>query len=310
MPTHTVFITGGAGFIGSWVADCALRRGLDVVVYDNLAVGRLANLEPFRDQIRFFQADVLDDTTLRAALAETKPATVFHLAAHHFIPFCNAHPLETLRVNVDGTYAVLKAAAAHGVGTAVVASSGVIYASCPEPLHEDAPPKLADVYGLSKYLAEEVARFFAGTTSMRCRVARLFNTYGPRETNPHLIPHIMTALHAGSCVPLGNVHTKRDYVYVEDVATLLLDYGCAPGDSFAIVNIGTGREYSAAEIVDEIQGLTHAGIAIRIEPGRVRADDKPHQIAGTTRLQAWTGRVPAHGLREGLTALLRHEGLL
>jgi UDP-glucose 4-epimerase len=310
MPNNTIFITGGAGFIGSWVAQCGLERDFDVVVYDNLAVGRMANIEPFVDRVRFYQADILDDAALSAALAETKPSIVLHLAAHHFIPFCNAHPLETMRVNVDGTYAVLRAAASCGAKTTVVASSGVVYASGTEALNEDDPPKLADIYGLSKHLDEEIARFFAETTSMRCLVARFFNTYGPRETNPHLIPHIMEALHAGPRVPLGNTHTKRDYIYVEDIATLLLDYACGAGPSFAVVNVGTGREYSAAEIVDEISALLGRPIQIEVDASRQRADDKMHQIADTGRLKAWTGRLPRYSLREGLQALLCHEGLL
>ena len=270
----------------------------------------MANLEPFVDRIRFYEADILDESALSAAMADAKPSIVFHLAAHHFIPFCNAHPLETMRVNVDGAYAVLRAAATCGAKTAVVASSGVVYASGTDPLNEDDPPKLADIYGLSKHLDEQIARFFAETTSMRCLVARLFNTYGPRETNPHLIPHIMGALHAGPRVPLGNIHTKRDYIYVEDTATSLLDYACGAGPSFAVVNVGTGQEYSAAEIVEEIGTLLGRPIQIDVDPSRQRTDDKLHQIADTGRLKAWTGRLPRHSLREGLQALLRHEGLV
>lgn len=310
MTSNAIFITGGAGFIGRWLVARCLEQGLKVAIYDNLCAGTLENIKPFLDQIDFFEADILDRERLLAAIEATVPDTVFHLAAHHFIPFCNDHPLEALRVNVLGTYCVLDAAARSGVKTIVVASTGAIYPNQDGPLSEDLMPVPVNVYGLSKVLCEEIARFFANTTSLRCVVARLFNTYGPYETNPHLIPHIMASLHEGPRVELGNVHTKRDYIYVEDVANLLLQCAKTNGPQCVIVNVGTGREYSAEQIIAEISSLMGTEIEIVIAPERVRAVDKLHQIADITRLERLTGCRPQYSLREGLRKLLVHEGLL
>src|SRR5690606_12455645 len=100
-------------------------------------------------------------------------------------------------------------AAKGGARTAVVASSGVLYPSVDDILDEDIPVEPIDIYGLSKLMTEQVARYVATATDMSCVAARLFNTYGPYETNPHLIPHIMECLHRGPSIPLGNIHTKR-----------------------------------------------------------------------------------------------------
>jgi UDP-glucose 4-epimerase len=306
----TVFITGGAGFIGRWLVARCLEVGLRVAVYDNLCAGRLENIAPFLSKIDFFKDDILNYQVLKESVEKTKPDVIFHLAAHHFIPFCNEYQLETMRVNVEGTYSVLDVAARSRCKTVVLASTGAIYPSQDSPLSEDIIPVPVDVYGFSKLLCEEIARFFSNTRSIRCVVARLFNTYGPYETNPHLIPHIIASLHNGHRVELGNIRTKRDYIYVEDVANLLLQCSKINSPNYVVINIGTGHEYSAAEIIAEISNLMGTEIEIVITPERVRAVDKNHQIADITRLVQLTGCRPQHSLREGLRKLLVYEGFL
>ncbi len=309
MAIRRVFITGGAGFIGRWVVAQCLEQGDQVAVYDNLQAGSMDHLLDFAGAIDFYEADILDWEALLTAMEEVRPAVVFHLAALHFIPYCNAHPQETLRVNVEGTYNVLEAAARVGVRTTVVASSGAIYPSVEGLIPETLPPAPVDIYGLSKLLAEQVAEQFARTTEMACVSARLFNTYGPFETNPHLIPHIIASLQQGPMVELGNIHTRRDYIYVEDVARLLVALGERVTKGYEVVNVGTGEEYSAADIVEILQELMGRPIEIRIDPSRVRKVDKLHQQADITRLYKLTGMRPEVSLREGLARLLQHEGL-
>ena len=305
-----VFITGGAGFIGRWVARQALQDGLDVAVYDNLSAGSRDHVAEFADRITLLQDDIMHADALQGALDTFRPDTVIHLAALHFIPYCNAHPTETLRVNTEGTYAVLTAAAKAGVKRAVVASSGIVYPSVDDLLEEDGPLAPPDIYGLSKRMAEEVTEYVARTTGMHAVVARLFNTYGPFETNPHLIPHILERLHRGRVVDLGNIYTKRDYVYVEDVARLLVAAARAAEAGCEVINVGTGAEASAEEIIGEISSLMGEPIEIQVDPDRVRKVDKMHQRASTRRLEAFTGQRATHDLQDGLRKLLQHEGLL
>jgi UDP-glucose 4-epimerase len=314
MPSKRAFITGGAGFIGRWIVDRCLRSEVAVTVYDNFCAGPRENLAAFADRITIVEGDILDRETLAAAVADAAPNLLFHMAAHHFIPFCDAHPDETLRVNVEGTYAVLDVAAQAGVDTAVVASSGAIYPSVDELISEDLPSAPVDVYGLSKLLTENVCEHVARTTDLQIVAARLFNTYGPFETNPHLIPHIMESLQDGPVVPLGNIHTKRDYIYVEDIARLLFAAGTADlsryPNGYAVTNVGTGVEYSAEEIIETLRELTGSAIEIKQRSNRTRAVDKLHQRADTARLMALTGTSAQYSLREGLSKLLEHEGLL
>jgi UDP-glucose 4-epimerase len=202
---------------------------------------------------------------------------------------------------------VLSAATEAGARRAIVASSGAFYPSLEDLLSEDLEPAAVDVYGLSKQLTENVTQFIATTTGMTCVAARLFNTYGPYETNPHLIPHIMESLQDGPEVQLGNIHTRRDYIYVDDVAELLYLAVTSAEDRYTVVNVGTGDEYSAEEIVQTIGRLLGTEIKINVDESRVRAVDKMHQRADTKRLQALTGTAARHSLEEGLRKLLQHE---
>jgi UDP-glucose 4-epimerase len=307
MDRKAILITGGAGFIGRALIARCLEDGHAVTVIDNLHVGRIDNIQPYIDRIEFYQADILDKFVIEDVFAKSRPNVVFHLAAHHFIPFCEAHPGETLRVNVEGTYSVLHQAARHGASVAVVASSGSIYPSFDDPLPEDLGAAPVDVYGLSKHLTEMVAQFAASTTGLSCVAARLFNTYGPHESNPHLIPHIIESLRHGPEVQLGNIHTKRDYIYVEDVARIL--YSCAQSarERYTAVNVGTGIEYSAEEIVRILNKLLGFEIEINVDASRLRTVDKLHQRADTRKLETLIGRQHLHSMSAGLRKLLTHE---
>src|SRR5262245_39244414 len=107
MSERRVFITGGAGFIGRWVGGRCVAEGWTVTVLDNFCAGKSENLAEFRSRIQLVEGDLTNSDSIRRAIEVAAPHTIFHLAAHHFIPFCNSHPQETLRVNGEGTYIVL-----------------------------------------------------------------------------------------------------------------------------------------------------------------------------------------------------------
>lgn len=203
---------------------------------------------------------------------------------------------------------MLSEAARLGARVAVLASSGALYPSQNCPLDEDLAVSPVDVYGLSKQLMEQIGQFISRTSEMSCVAARLFNVYGPFETNPHLIPEIIESLKIGPTVYLGNTHTKRDYIYVDDVAESLYQCATLPQGGYTAVNVGTGIEYSAEEIVGTLAQLLGSEIEIRIEPSRKRAVDKLFQRACTLRFEKLTKTRSRTSLYEGLGLLLEHEG--
>jgi UDP-glucose 4-epimerase len=271
---------------------------------DDLSRGSIENLGSVMDQVTVIEQDVT--VGLDQVLASYRPDTIFHLAAVHFIPDCDADPLRCLRVNVEGTRAVLEAAAALGQPMSVVlASTAAVYAPADWPHHEDDPLGPIDVYGYSKRWAEELARSFGTRTGIGVGIARLFNVYGPGETNPHFIPSLISQIQAGEVVRLGNLSSKRDYVFVDDVAEALVRLAgyCATGHS-ATLNVGTGAAFSGHEVVRALATLpaTSADLALTTDPHRIRPVDRPYLQANSNLAQKLLGWAPDTSFEGGLRA--------
>ena len=140
------------------------------------------------------------------------------MAAIHFIPACEADPLACIRVNVEGTEALLEACAkTDSVEAVVVASSAAVYRPS-ELAHDEDSDLLTDIYGHSKLWTEHLGKLFHARSGVPIGIARFFNVYGPGETNPHLIPTVLRQVENGDEISLGNLTTRRDYVFVGDVS--------------------------------------------------------------------------------------------
>ena len=301
-------ITGGLGFIGNELARQLRARGREVVLLDNRR--RVApRIEDLAD-VPVIEVDLTDAAAAARAFAGLKPKNVFHLAAIHYIPECNADPAHALRVNVEATQNVLDAAIAVGVQHFLLASTGAIYADSPAALTEDARVAPVDIYGWSKTFAEELARWRATRGETHVTVCRFFNNYGPRETNRHIIPEILDQLRTSDKLRLGTTNTRRDYIHTRDNAEALIRLSDLPPERERTVNIGTGVDASVDELVALLGELLGRPLRITHDPARVRPVDKQVQRADIARLAQLTGWQPQVKLRAGLAELLRFEGLL
>jgi UDP-glucose 4-epimerase len=296
-------VTGGCGFVGSALVRRLLAESHEVVVVDDLSRGSRENLGPEQDRVRVIEQDVTE--SLSRIFASFQPEAVFHLAALHFIPDCDADPARCLRVNVDGTRSVLEAAAAlRNPVSLVLASSAAVYAPA-DGAHQEQQDCLrpVDVYGYSKLWAEELAAEFAARTGIGVGIARLFNIFGPGETNAHFIPSLICQMKAGESVRLGNLSSKRDYVFVDDVADALLRLArySREGQS-ATVNIGSGGAHAGHEVVEALAAMAAAGVAPVIDPNRLRPVDRPVLLADPTLAQKLLDWTPRTSLVDGLRA--------
>src|SRR5215469_14286993 len=295
-----VLVTGGAGFIGSHLVEWLADSGAEVLVVDDFRLGRQEHLEKARltGRLTVIDGDIRSAEDLRP-VADFAPDTVFHMAALHFIPYCNAHPQEALDVNVLGLDAVIRAVRSAPLGTFVFPSSGAIYGFGDQPWPETAPARPDEIYGISKWMGEQImGRFHADRPGLRTVVARLFNTYGPRETNPHVLPEVMRALAAGKTIELGNLWPQRDLIFVTDTAAGLV-----------VFNVGTGTGTTIEDVMETIGDITGRPVDVRQVPERMR-DGDGHLISDPQKLMQATGWKPQYDLDAGLRKLLAAEGLL
>jgi UDP-glucose 4-epimerase len=304
-----VLVTGGAGFIGSHLVESLLEAGAEVLVVDDFRLGRRERLagSPGVGGLTVLEGDIRSAETLRP-VTDFAPDAVFHMAALHFIPYCNAHPQEALDVNVLGLDTVLRAVRSAPLKTLVFPSSGAVYGFADDPWPETAPARPGEIYGISKWMGEQiVARFHADIPRLRTVVARLFNTYGPRETNSHVLCDVMTALSAEKPIELGNLWPKRDLIFVTDTADALLAVAAGP-PGYEVFNVGTGVGTAIEEVVAAIEGLVGSRLEVRQVPERMR-DGDGHLISDPRKLMKTTGWSPKYDLRAGLGRLLESERL-
>ena len=299
-----IMITGGAGFIGSALSAHVQLQGHEVFVLDNLSFGR-RELAGVPDE-RFFNVDIRDAEGLRNAFAIARPEQVLHLAAIHFIPYCNAHPAEAADININGTIRVLAAAEASSVKQVFTASTAAVYPIADGAMSEDQVPGPMDIYGTTKLATEVIAREFHQRTGIPMIIGRFFNAFGPNETNPHLFPEIQRQVLAGvRTLKLGNLDPKRDYIHTQDMSRAIDALLALPPKGCETFNIGRGIEYSVREVVAAFERQLGEPLAIEVDPSRVRKVERMHLLADVSKLKKATGWEPEWEIDEGVATLLK-----
>lgn len=299
---RNVVITGGAGFIGSHLAD-ALVADNDVTVLDSLDAGDPANVP---DDAALVEADVRDPDAVEACVAGTD--LVFHQAALVSVETSVADPVASDDVTADGTLAVLEAARRHDARV-VVASSAAIYGPPRElPVDETHPTMPESPYGVAKLAADHYARVYHELYGLETVLLRYFNVYGPRQSADYSAVIGTFAAQAAVGDPItveGDGTQTRDFVHVSDVvrANLLAataDAGTVAGRPY---NIGTGEETSIRQLAETVRELAESdGGIVHVEP---REGDIDRSVADVSRGRSELGFEPTIPLREGLRDLLR-----
>jgi UDP-glucose 4-epimerase len=307
-------VTGAAGFLGSHVVEHLLNRQTPVIGLDNLSGGNWQHLAPFAENplFQFVCKDIRDEASLVALFQRERPSVVIHLAALHFIPAAMRDPGLAVSLNVHGTQTLLSACRDINVERFWFSSTADIYKASEEAHRESSPADPFNIYGLTKLMGEQLVHL---ESSMRpeCHFVngRLFNLYGPRETNPHILPEIIDQIRRGNgeVLRLGNVTPKRDLVPVADAAraVIALLQNSQPG--VTTVNVGTGVSVSMQEVVDRISSIMRKPIRIEVDPAKVRAVERNHLQADVNTLRSIIGWTPHGDLCRGLRELLIHEGV-
>jgi UDP-glucose 4-epimerase len=309
----TALVTGAAGFIGSYLTERLVQSNYDVVALDSLLWGeqRIERLLRGR-QVLLERGDVRDESLVARIAALGPFDTVYHLAALAYIPYCANHSVETISVNVLGTQVLLEALTSLPPHRIIFASSGDVYAPKNSAHLETDPVEPATIYGVSKAFGERLmaaaATKMPGTSFV---VARLFNVYGSRGSNPYVIPSIVAQLKQGSQVQLGSTWPRRDFIQVRDIAEALLALSTyRENEQFECFNIGTGDATSIKDVISALEELLGSKILVRADEERVRPLERPHLQASIEKLKEATSWVPQYSLMDGLRELCIEAGLV
>lgn len=301
MDDRRVLVTGGLGFVGAATVERLLDRGATVRVLDDAS-----NAAP--DRLPGGATLARLDVRSEAAADEVRsyaPTDLVHLAAIHYIPECNRDPERTFEVNVMGTRRLLGAARdVDALERVVFASTAAVYPPTSAPLDESTPPGPMDVYGRTKLVGEDLCRLYHADAGDDTTVARVFNVFGPGETNAHLVPAIVDQVAAGgTTVSLGNLEPRRDFVHVRDVARAIEAMLDGPG-GYRTYNVGSGEARSVRAVAAAVGRALGTDLDVVQDEARVRESDRPHLEAATDRIRAELGWEPTVGFVEGLREVL------
>lgn len=300
-------ITGGAGFLGTVLANHLARQGHTVRVLDDLSAGDASRLDP---AINFTRSDVEDKPKVWRLL--NKIDCVYHLAARVSVPESVLYPREYNKTNVSGTVAIMEAMRDAGIKRVVFASSGAIYGEQGvKKVHEQLLPHPDSPYAASKLAAESYVRTIGKLWHIETVSLRIFNAYGPGQaippTHAPVIPQFLRQiLEGGSLVVYGSGTQMRDFIYVDDVVKALAMAATADGVNQEVINIGTGVGTSLNDLISCLEKVTRR--KARIVISRSVSAGVSNLVADTHKAENLLGFQSEVSLRQGL-ALLREQDI-
>ncbi len=316
----TYLITGGAGFIGSHLAEVLLARGDRVIALDDLSTGRLDNL---RDALghpafRFIEASVCDTRVVGEWAAQAQ--TVFHLAAAVGVQLIVEHPVHTIVTNVTGTEVVLDAARRHGCRVVLASSSEVYGKGSRVPFGEDDDVLLGPTsrsrwsYAASKMVDEFLGLAYQHEYGVAVTVARLFNTIGPRQTGRYgmVVPRLVRQALTGEPLTVyGDGTQSRCFCDVRDVVQALVGLAAHGDATGAVFNVGSTHEISIDALAQRIRTLADSRSDIVHVPYEAAYsagfEDMQRRVPDTAKLSQLTGWQPRWSLDETLHAVIAYE---
>ena len=295
-------VTGGAGFIGSNTVDELVRRGHSVVVLDDLSSGKEDNLAEIRNKITIIKGSITDIEVVRKAMHEAE--YVLHLAARTSVPRSVKDPIETNKINIDGTLNVLVAAKELKVKRVVFAASSSAYGETPTlPKVETMQPEPISPYGVTKYVGELYGQTFGRCYGLENVALRYFNVFGPRQDpgSPYsgvLAKFCSAFLEDTQPVVFGDGEQTRDFTYVENAVLANLLACEAPNASGKVFNVGVGGRISLNEVLRELGKIT--GKTLEAKYDAPRDGDIRDSQADISQAREILGYEPQVTFEEGL----------
>jgi len=314
-----VLITGGAGFVGSHLAEALLDRGDEVFILDNLSTGSIDNVVHLKSNPRFhYTIDTVSNEPVVAELID-RCDKVVHLAAAVGVKLIVEQPVHTIETNVHGTEVVLKHANKKKKLVLIASTSEVYGKSADVPFREDADLVLGPTekhrwaYACSKMIDEFLALAYWKERKLPVIVVRLFNTVGPRQTGQYgmVIPNLVRQALAGQPITVfGDGTQSRSFTYVGDVVKAMVALIDEPRAVGQVFNIGNGHEITIRALAEKIKHMTGSASEIVMVPYdkayEAGFEDMPRRVPDINRIQALVGYRPTVELDETLKRVIEH----
>ena len=302
--TTKVLVTGGAGFIGSNLADELIKKGAKVTIFDSLITGFKENLEEIKGDFEFIQGDLNDDEKLAKALQGVE--IVFHQAALPSVPRSIDNPKETHQACVDGTFNVLLKSRDAGVRRVIYAASSSAYGNQETlPKSETMRPEPLSPYAAAKLMGEYYCQVFNSVYNLETLCLRYFNVFGPRQ-NPSshysgVISRFVDALMTGNTpVIYGDGETSRDFTFVANIVNANLNAAQTDKGIGEVMNVANGERITLNQLLEVLKKITGKETA-SADYQPERTGDVKHSQADITRAKEWLDYKKLVDLEEGLT---------
>ena len=301
--TTKVLITGGAGFIGSNLADELLRQGAKVSIIDNLVTGFRENLEEIKGDFEFIEGDINDDEKLNKALEDV--SIVFHQAALPSVPRSVENPLDTHQACVNGTFNLLLKSKEKGVRRVIYAASSSAYGDQETlPKVETMIPKPLSPYAAAKLMGEYYCQVFSRVYGLETVCLRYFNVFGPRQ-NPSsmysgVISRFIDALMSQQTpVIYGDGEQSRDFTFIANVVNANINAATTKQGIGEVINAANGERISLNELLEVLKKITDNQTAVA-DYQTERNGDVKHSQADNTRAVEWLEYEKLVNLEDGL----------
>jgi UDP-glucose 4-epimerase len=300
-------VTGGAGFIGSHIAQRLVESGHEVIVLDNFFSGSKANLSEVEKRVRLVEGDVRDLATVEECAAGCE--VIFHEAAIVSVPYSVEHPQESHDVNIQGTLNVLQAARNAKTRRVVFASSAAIYGEEPTlPKSEAMRPEPMSPYGVEKITGEHYLATWSKLFSIETVALRYFNVFGPRQDprSPYsgVISVFVDRILGGRPITFfGDGSQCRDFVYVANVVDANILAATRQGVSGRAYNVACGKRTTLVELASLIERAAQRNVERSFD--QPRAGDIKESVADIARARAELGYAPAVDVEDGLRRLVQ-----
>lgn len=302
-----ILVTGGAGFIGSHVVEELLARGFSVVVVDDLSTGTLKNLPAETESLRIIVGSILDADTVCKAIDGCD--AVIHLAAIASVQASVENPILTHQVNFDGTLLLLESARKAGVRRFLFASSAAVYGNASDGASSESTPVFPITpYAVDKLAGEYYLKHYHRTFGVEYTAFRFFNVYGPRQNPASPYSGVISIFTSNSIAekPLkvfGDGLQTRDFVFVKDVACILVAAIANQAMFGEVINIGTGESTSLRDIIEKLAIILNKSIGV--EYAGARPGDIRHSLADITLLRSLSCEAPSTSIADGLNTTIQ-----